>query len=99
MKVDLTVEIAGIKFRNPIVVGSATPTMNARGMKKGIDGGAGAVIAKSLFGEGGKLGGNPAAPLQVVRLSGLSRGIPRSCPTASPSARSRNAPVSITKPT
>ncbi len=54
--VDLSVEIGGIRFRNPIVVGSATPNMNARGMKKGIDGGAGAVIAKSLFGESGKLG-------------------------------------------
>jgi len=54
--VDLSVEIGGVRFKNPIVVGSATPTMNARGMKKGIDGGAGAVIAKSLFGESGKLG-------------------------------------------
>jgi dihydropyrimidine dehydrogenase (NAD+) subunit PreA len=54
--VDLSVEIAGVKFKNPIVVASATPTMNAKGMKKGIDGGAGAVIAKSLFGEAGKLG-------------------------------------------
>lgn len=54
--VNLSTEIAGVKFRNPIVVASATPTMNAKGMKKGIDGGAGAVIAKSLFGESGKLG-------------------------------------------
>jgi dihydropyrimidine dehydrogenase (NAD+) subunit PreA len=54
--VDLSVEIAGVKFKNPIVVGSATPTMNAKMMKRGIDGGAGAVIAKSLFGEAGKLG-------------------------------------------
>ena len=54
--VDLSTEIAGVRFKNPIVVGSATPTMNAKAMKKGIDGGAGAVIAKSLFGEGGKLG-------------------------------------------
>jgi len=54
--VDLSVEIGGVRFKNPIVVGSATPTMHARGMKKGIDGGAGAVIAKSLFGESGKLG-------------------------------------------
>lgn len=53
---DLAVEIAGVRFKNPIVVGSATPTMNCRGMKKGIDGGAGAVIAKSLFAESGKLG-------------------------------------------
>ncbi len=48
--VDLSVEIAGVKFKNPVVVGSATPTMNASGIKKGIDGGAGAAIAKSLFG-------------------------------------------------
>ncbi len=54
--VDLSAEISGVRFRNPIVVGSATPTMNARGMKKGIDGGAGAVIAKSLFGDSAKLG-------------------------------------------
>ncbi|MEW6377258.1 MAG: 4Fe-4S binding protein [Thermodesulfobacteriota bacterium] len=54
--VDLSVEIGGVRFKNPIVVGSATPTMNAQGMRKGIDGGAGAVIAKSLFGESGKLG-------------------------------------------
>ncbi len=53
---DLSVEIAGVRFRNPIVVASATPTMNAHGMKKGIDGGAGAAIAKSLFGESGRLG-------------------------------------------
>jgi len=53
---DLSVEIGGVRFKNPIVVGSATPTMNCRGMKKGIDGGAGAVIAKSLFAESGKLG-------------------------------------------
>jgi dihydropyrimidine dehydrogenase (NAD+) subunit PreA len=54
--VDLSVEIGGVQFKNPIVVGSATPTMDALRMKHGIDGGAGAVIAKSLFGEGGKLG-------------------------------------------
>jgi dihydropyrimidine dehydrogenase (NAD+) subunit PreA len=54
--VDLSVEIAGVKFKNPIVVGSATPSMNAKMIKKGIDGGAGSVIAKSLFGEAGKLG-------------------------------------------
>ena len=53
---DLSVEIAGVKFKNPIVVASATPTMDAARMKHGIDGGAGAVIAKSLFGEGGRLG-------------------------------------------
>ncbi|AFM25909.1 4Fe-4S binding protein [Desulfomonile tiedjei] len=54
--VDLSVEIGGVKFKNPVVVASATPTMDAIRMKHGIDGGAGAVIAKSLFGEGGRLG-------------------------------------------
>jgi dihydropyrimidine dehydrogenase (NAD+) subunit PreA len=54
--VDLSVEIGGVRFKNPVVVGSATPTMDAIRMKHGIDGGAGAIIAKSLFGEGGKLG-------------------------------------------
>ena len=54
--IDLSVEIGGIKFKNPIVVASATPTMDSIRMKHGIDGGAGAVIAKSLFGEAGRLG-------------------------------------------
>ena len=54
--IDLSVEIGGVKFKNPIVVASATPTMDAIRMKHGIDGGAGAVIAKSLFGEAGRLG-------------------------------------------
>jgi dihydropyrimidine dehydrogenase (NAD+) subunit PreA len=54
--VDLSVEIGGVRFKNPIVVGSATPTMNAECMRKGIEGGAGSVIAKSCFGESGKLG-------------------------------------------
>jgi dihydropyrimidine dehydrogenase (NAD+) subunit PreA len=60
--VDLSVEIAGIKFKNPVVVASATPTMDAVRMQHGIKGGAGAIIAKSLFGEGGKLGRNFPRP-------------------------------------
>jgi dihydropyrimidine dehydrogenase (NAD+) subunit PreA len=54
--IDLSVEIGGVRFKNPVVVGSATPTMDALQMKKGIDGGAGSVIAKSLFGDSGRLG-------------------------------------------
>lgn len=53
---DLSVEIGGVKFKNPVVVGSASPTMDHVGMRKGIEGGASAVIAKSLFGESGKTG-------------------------------------------
>ncbi len=37
--VDLTVEIGGVKFKNPVVVGSATPTMDSIRMRHGIDGG------------------------------------------------------------
>ena len=59
---DLSVEIGGVKFKNPIVVGSATPTMDSIRMKHGIDGGAGSVIAKSLFGEAGKFGRNFPRP-------------------------------------
>lgn len=62
MPVDVSVNIGGVKFKNPIVVGSATPTHDAIRMKHGIDGGAGAVIAKSLFGEAGKLGRNFPRP-------------------------------------
>lgn len=59
---DLSVEIGGVKFKNPVVVGSATPTMDSIRMKQGIDGGAGSVIAKSLFGEAGKFGRNFPRP-------------------------------------
>lgn len=54
--VDLTVEIAGVRFKNPVILGSATPTRDAERIKKGVDGGAAGAIVKSLFGEAGKLG-------------------------------------------
>lgn len=53
---DLSVRAAGVTFKNPIIVGSASPSMDCIGTKKGIDGGAAGVIVKSLFGEKGKLG-------------------------------------------
>ena len=53
---NLTVEIGGVKFKNPIVVGSASPTMDYIGVKKGIEGGAGSAIAKSLFGDSAAVG-------------------------------------------
>lgn len=53
---DLSVDMCGVKFKNPIILGSATPTMDSELMKMGIDGGAAGGIAKSLFGEAGKLG-------------------------------------------
>ena len=53
---DLSVTVNGVKFKNPVIVGSATPTMDWRGTKKGIDGGCSGAIVKSLFGDAGKLG-------------------------------------------
>ncbi len=52
----LKVNMCGVEFPNPIIVGSASPSMDWVGTKKGIEGGAGGVIVKSLFGEKGKLG-------------------------------------------
>jgi len=58
----LEVNAVGVTFPNPVIVGSASPTMDCYGTKKGIEGGAGGAIVKSLFGEGGKLGRNFPRP-------------------------------------
>lgn len=42
------VAFCGVRFRNPIVVASAEPTLNARNMGKCIDEGVGGVIAKTM---------------------------------------------------
>ncbi len=63
---DLSLTVNGVRFRNPVIVGSATPTMDWRGTKKGIDGGAGGAIVKSLFGNAGKLGRNYPRPRFVL---------------------------------
>lgn len=54
--VDLSVEFAGVTFRNPIVAASATPTKDARSMKKAVEAGFGGVVAKSLCGESAAVG-------------------------------------------
>ena len=59
---DLKVRVAGVEFPNPVTVGSGSPSMDWRGVKKGIDGGSAGVIVKSLFGEKGKLGRNFPRP-------------------------------------
>ena len=50
---NLKVNVAGVEFPNPVIVGSASPSMDWIGVKKGIEGGSGGVIVKSLFGEKG----------------------------------------------
>jgi dihydropyrimidine dehydrogenase (NAD+) subunit PreA len=54
--VDLSQTVAGVRFKNPILVASATPSMNAELVARGIEAGAAGVIVKSLFGESGRLG-------------------------------------------
>lgn len=48
MDVDLSVELCGIEFKNPILASSATPTKNAKFMKKALDVGAAGIIAKTV---------------------------------------------------
>lgn len=53
---DLSVDFVGISFKNPLVAASATPTKDAKCMKRAIDAGFAAVVAKSLFGNSASLG-------------------------------------------
>lgn len=48
MKPDLSVEVWGKKFKNPIIVASATPTKDADYMKRCVDAGAGGLISKTV---------------------------------------------------
>lgn len=45
---DLSVEMAGLRFKNPIVVASATPSKDAKYMAKCCEAGAGGIIAKTV---------------------------------------------------
>lgn len=59
---NIKVNVCGVEFSSPVLVGSASPSMDWVGTVKGIEGGAGGVIVKSLFGEKGKLGRNFPRP-------------------------------------
>lgn len=45
---NLEIEVCGVKFKNPVVLASATPTKNAKYMRRCFEAGAGAVVAKSV---------------------------------------------------
>jgi dihydropyrimidine dehydrogenase (NAD+) subunit PreA len=60
--IDLSVEFAGINLRNPIIAASATPTKDAKAMKKAVDAGFGGVVAKSLFGDRAAIGRRYSRP-------------------------------------
>ena len=48
MKPDLSVEMCGVKFKNPIVIASATPSKDADYMKRCVDAGCGGIVAKTV---------------------------------------------------
>ena len=48
MKPNLSVEYCGVKFKNPMVIASASPSKNGDFMTRCADSGAGGVIAKTF---------------------------------------------------
>ena len=45
---DLSVEFAGVKFKNPVLAASAEPTLDVNLMRRCIEAGAGGIVAKSM---------------------------------------------------
>lgn len=48
MKPDISVNVCGIKHKNPIIIASATPSKDADYMKRCVDAGVGGIIAKTV---------------------------------------------------
>lgn len=48
LKPDLSIEVMGKRFKNPILAASATPTKDAKYMRKCLEAGAGGVVAKTV---------------------------------------------------
>ncbi len=48
MKPDLSIEMCGKRFKNPLVVASATPTKNADYIRRCVEAGAGGVVTKTI---------------------------------------------------
>lgn len=46
--VDISIEICGVTFKNPIIIASGTPTKDAKYMLKAIKSGAGGIVSKSV---------------------------------------------------
>ena len=45
---NLGVEFAGVKFKNPVLVGSGEPTMRIENIRRCIEAGAGGLVVKSV---------------------------------------------------
>ncbi len=63
--VDLSVQFAGIHFKNPIMLSAAEPTFNFEAMKKGLDRGIGGLVAKS-WSDVDKASGAQNRPEQIL---------------------------------
>ncbi|MCD6120816.1 MAG: dihydroorotate dehydrogenase-like protein [Spirochaetales bacterium] len=63
---DLSVSYMGLKLKNPVIVSSSSLTQTLDGVKRCVDGGASAVVLKSLFEE--QIG---SETLELEELSGL----------------------------
>jgi len=79
-----------------VVVGSAPPTMDALQMKKGIDGGAGSVIAKSFSAIPANSEGSSTTRFKLFDYRDYP-GYPDKLPTPSPSGLSKSVQPSITR--
>lgn len=65
----LEVDYVGLKMKNPVIVASATPTINLRAIERAAASGAGAVVTKSaifLDEKGQRAGGHPRPAFMVV---------------------------------
>ncbi len=46
--VNITTEVAGIKFKNPVLTAAGPPSRNGRALKEAFEGGAGGLVAKTI---------------------------------------------------
>jgi dihydroorotate dehydrogenase/NAD-dependent dihydropyrimidine dehydrogenase PreA subunit len=67
----LELEVCGVKFKNPIVVSSATPTKNAEFFRRSFESGAAAAVAKTVVPD--EMGGPPLRSYVRPRFTILNK--------------------------